>query len=35
MTRTVTPEAGAHRLHIVMRDVTTGATGSVNIPLTP
>lgn len=33
MTRTVTQEAGAHKLHIVMRDVATGATGSVNIPL--
>jgi nicotinamide mononucleotide (NMN) deamidase PncC len=33
LTRTVTPEAGAHRLHIVMRDAATGATGSINIPL--
>jgi len=35
LTRTVTPEAGAHRLHIVMRDAATGATGSINIPMQP
>ena len=35
LTRTVTPDAGAHRLHIVMRDAATGATGSITIPLTP
>jgi VWFA-related protein len=33
LTRTVTPEDGAQRLHIVMRDTVTGATGSINIPL--
>jgi len=32
MTRTVTAEAGANKLHIVTRDA---ATGSINIPLTP
>jgi len=35
LTRTVTPDAGAGRLHIVVRDAASGATGSINIPVNP
>jgi hypothetical protein len=35
VSRTVAPRAGAHRLHIVVRDAPSGATGSLIIPLQP
>jgi hypothetical protein len=35
LTRTVAPDAGADRLHIVVRDAASGATGSINIPVNP
>ena len=33
LTRSITLQTGSHQLHIVLRDVTTGRTGSLRIPL--
>ena len=33
LTRSIAPQAGSRQLHVVLRDVTTGATGSLRLPL--
>jgi len=33
LTRSITLQSASHQLHVVLRDVTTGATGSLRIPL--
>lgn len=33
VTRSIAVQTGAHQLHVVMRDTTTGATGSLTVPL--
>ena len=33
VTRSITLQSGSHQLHVVLRDVATGRTGSLKIPL--
>jgi hypothetical protein len=33
LTRSISLQTESHQLHVVLRDVTTGATGSLRIPL--